>query len=372
METDAKLSNLLHSTKLGPEVPKPKQDVNNQSLDDRIAELNRLPLFMRDLDETDGANGENSSLEALKALAFDGDPWEVATSFKKNGNDAFKRKSYKDAIEHYTKALQTKCGQPEIDEACYVNRAACNLELENYGKVLADCSKALKINPKNMKALYRSSKACIAVDRLDEAQDVITRGLSLEPGNKSLLGQLEILQRRLERALDKRKRDDERKQKLELEKYNLNVALRSRNISVVKSRRPPDTGDAKIYLSDPRDSSSSLVFPTMFLYPLTYQSDFLAQFAEVYTVQSQLDIVLEQAPPWDDKKQYTPKSVDCFMETTGGGLIKLGKKATLGTALGSGKVEVVDGIVRIHVVPKTAAAAWIDAFKAEKELTRTN
>lgn len=372
MESAAELEDRLNATKLGPEIPKEIKDVKEQSLDERFAELNRIPLFMRELDETDGANGENTSLEALKSLAFDGEPWEIAISFKENGNDSFKHKSYRDAIEHYTKALQTKCGRAEIDEVCYVNRAACNLELENYGRVLGDCSKALKINPKNMKALYRSARACIAVNRLDEAQDVITRGLLLEPDNKSLQGQLEILEKRLQAALDKRKKDDERIQKEKVEAYNLAVALKQRNITIVKSRRPPDTGEAQICLSDPQDSQSSLVFPTMFLYPLTYQSDFLAQFAEVYTVQSQLDLVLEHQPPWDDKKEYTPKSVDCFMETKIGGLIKLGKKVNLGTALGSGKVEIVDGIVRIYVVPKIAAAAWIEAFKKEKQLTRTN
>lgn len=355
---------------IGPELPESIADVKERSFEERFAELNRIPLFMRELDETDGANGENSGLEALKSLAYDGEPWEVATSFKENGNDSFKHKEYKDAIEYYTKALQTKAGRPEIDEACYVNRAACNLELQNYGKVLGDCSKALQINPKNIKALYRSSRACIAVDRLDEAQDVLTRGMLLDPENKSMKQQLDVLENKLKTALDKRKRDDERAAKERTEATNIATALRQRNISIVKTARPPDMGDAKVYLSDPSDSSSSLVFPTVFLYPLTYQTDFLASFAEVYTIQSQLDLVLEQRPPWDTKEQYTPKNVECYMETKTGGLIKLGKKVNLGSALGSGKVVVIDGVVRIYVVPKAEASGWVDAFKKEKELTK--
>lgn len=373
MTTIAELDDKLKVTKLGPALPQEVKAVNDTSFDERFAELNRIPLFMQDLDETDGSSGTNTSLEALKSLAFDGEPWEIATSFKENGNESFKRKSYKDAIEFYTKAIQTKCDRPEIDEACYVNRAACNLELQNYGKVLGDCSKALNLNPKNMKALYRSAKACIAVDRLDEAQDVITRGLLLEPDNKALKAQLDVLEKKLQRALDKRKKEDARIQRQQLESRNLATALRQRNITITHSKRPPDTADAKVKLTDPLDPSSSLLFPTMFLYPLTYQSDFLAQFSDASTIGSQLALILSpHSPPpsWDLQRTYSPTSVDCFMETRKGGLLKIGKRAELGIALGSGKVHVVDGILRIYVLPKNEASGWIERFKKEKELTR--
>lgn len=355
--------------KILPQLPDAIADVRDKSFDERFAELNRVPLFMRELDETDGKDGENRELEALKSLAYEGEPWEVATSFKENGNESFRAKEYKDAIQYYTKALQLKCGRDDIDEICHVNRAACNLELQNYGKVLADCSKALKINPRNLKALYRSARACIAVDRLDEAQDVLERGLLLDPENVGLKQQLAALEKKLKAALDKRQREDERRHKESTEARNIVLALSQRNIIVTKSSRPPDAGDGKICLSDPADSMSALVFPTVFLYPLAYQSDFLAAFAEVYTIQSQLDIILEQPPPWDERRQYTPKNVECYMETKTGGLIKLGKKAELGAALGSGKVEVKDGIVRIFVLPKSESAAWIEQFKKEKAMT---
>lgn len=358
------------SETIGPEIPDSIADVKERSFDERFAELNRIPLFMRELDETDGSIGENNGLEALKSLAFDGEPWEIATSFKENGNESFRHREYKDAIEYYTKALQTKCGQLEIDEVCYVNRAACNLELQNFGKVLGDCSKALKINPKNLKALYRSTRACIAVDRFEEAQDVLTRGLVLDPENTGMKQQLVILERKLQTALEKRKKDDARLEKARVEARNIENALKQRSISIVKTARPPDTGDARLYLSDPSDVESSLVFPTVFIYPLSYQTDFLAAFAEVYTIQSQLDLILEQSPAWDQSGEYTPKNVDCFMETRTRGLIKLGKKVTLGSVLGSGKVDVLDGIVRIYLVPKSKATTWIANFKQEKELTK--
>lgn len=54
------------------------------------------------------------------------------------------------------------------------------------------------------------------------------------------------------------------------------------------------------------------------------------------------------------------------METAAGGLIKAGKKMTLGKILGSGKVEVLDGLVKVNIVPKDKATEWIDEFKRRR------
>ena len=40
---------------------------------------------MTKLDETDGDGGENVNLEALKSLAYEGDPDEIASNFKNQG-----------------------------------------------------------------------------------------------------------------------------------------------------------------------------------------------------------------------------------------------------------------------------------------------
>ena len=58
--------------------------------------------------------------------------------------------------------------------------------------------------------------------------------------------------------------------------------------------------------------------------------------------------------------------VEAYMETATGGLIKAGKKMTLGKILGSGKVEVLDGLVKVNIVPKDKASEWIDEFKRRR------
>jgi hypothetical protein len=117
-------------------------------------------------------------------------------------------------------------------------------------------------------------------------------------------------------------------------------------------------------LETPLDPTSELCFPVILLYPLHSQSDFVKAFSERENITEHLDYIFPL--PWDEQKVYTPEGIEAYMETTAGGLIKAGKKMALGKILGSGKVEVTDGLVKINVVPKEKAAGWIAEFKRRK------
>ena len=60
---------------------------------------------------------------------------------------------------------------------------------------------------------------------------------------------------------------------------------------------------------------------------------------------------------------YQAGTVECYIETVAGGLIKAGKKLPLLKIISSGKVEIIDGLLKIHVVPQGRAASWIEDFK---------
>ena len=102
-------------------------------------------------------DGDNVELDALRALQYEGTPAEVAQGFKEQGNDAVRMKRWKDAKEYYSKGIAVlargKKGrsppspdeaggkadddaeigkQKALEEACYVNRALCNLELSTF------------------------------------------------------------------------------------------------------------------------------------------------------------------------------------------------------------------------------------------------
>lgn len=87
----------------------------------------QIPIFMQSLDDV--PDGTNDALEALKALAYEGEPSEVAENFRQQGNDCYRARKWRDAVEFYSKGIAVGSGVDDIEEACYVNRAAANLEL---------------------------------------------------------------------------------------------------------------------------------------------------------------------------------------------------------------------------------------------------
>ena len=131
--------------------------------------------------------------------------------------------------------------------------------------------------------------------------------------------------------------------------------------------QPPDLEDAAIKLADAMDPSSTLTFPVILLYPTHSQSDFIKAFSEKEKLEQHLDYIFPL--PWDEQHEYRIDNVEAYMETSAGGLIKVGKKMSLGKVLGSGKTEIVDGLVRISVLPKDRAADWIEEFKKRRGKT---
>ena len=113
-----------------PALPPGLAELNSVSRSEFLKQMERHPLFMHSLDQSDA--NENPELEALKALAYEGTPLEIAQNFKVQGNEAFHEHRYRDALEFYTKGLAAKSEDPELDRTLLLNRAAVNLELGKY------------------------------------------------------------------------------------------------------------------------------------------------------------------------------------------------------------------------------------------------
>lgn len=191
------------------------------------------------------------------------------------------------------------------------------------------------------------------------------RGLKLDPGNTALKKLNETVQARQQvEDLKARKRAIE-EYKTEKKKFMLATALKARNITLRGSPQAPDLEEAEIHLSpDPMDPKSMLVFPVVFLYPLHAQSDFVKQFGEKDSIIDHLSYIFPL--PWDAKQEYRIDSVECFMDTTSGGMAKIGKRLSMLQALTTGRVEIVDGLVKIHVVPTSLTGKWTEEMKKRK------
>ncbi|KAJ0114508.1 hypothetical protein J7T55_004751 [Diaporthe amygdali] len=367
-----------------PELPPQLARNAGKTAEEIMEDLNKSPLFMTELEE-------NDDVAALEALAYEGTPLENATDFKERGNECFKQRRWRDAVEFYGRgvAIVVKEGkrrekgerprendprgddeaevaaQRAVLEALYVNRAAVQLELQNHRSCWLDCAAALKLNPRNVKAWYRSARALLAVGRVQEADDACAGGLSVDGDNASLRAVARDIIARAEEQDRKAKAEEDKRRALQRRAAFLAGALKERNVTVRTSGRPPDMGDARLELvPDPEDLNSTLSFPAVLLYPLHYESDFIKAFNEKEALVQHFGYVFPL--PWDKEGEYSTNSVECFMETAAGGLVKVGKKVPLLKVLSLDSVEVVDGVVKIYVVPKAKADAWVQDFKAAK------
>ncbi|KAM4056782.1 hsp70/Hsp90 co-chaperone CNS1 [Hirsutella rhossiliensis] len=386
---------------LPPSMAAAKEDKGSKgskTVDEAWAELNKSPLFMTELEE-------NDDIAALQALSYEGTALENAADFKERGNECFKVRGYVDAKEFYAKGIAILAaeerkrarGEPTTDpagepdseeevgrqremlEALYVNRAACHLALDNFRSCWLDGAAALRLNPRNVKACYRSARALLAVDRIAEADDVCARGLALEPDNAALTAVAADIVARARELDARRRREAERAARDARRAKLLAAALAARNIPTRSTgQAPSDMGDTRLALvPDPDDPRSTLSFPALLLYPLRLESDLVQAFNETHSLDDHLAYMLP--PPWDQGgdggggggggsggEYATPDAVSCYLETRTGGLLKMGKRVPLLKVLATGKIDVVDEVLRIFVVPVAKADGWVAKFKAQR------
>lgn len=135
--------------------PQEATEVDYDDTDALFKELNRSPFFMTELPEDDGQ--ENTLIEALKSMAYEGTRDQIAENFKNQGNEAVAEKRWLDAREFYSKALAALKGpkipshleegdptvkvvevedeeevekkERALEQACLANRALCQLEM---------------------------------------------------------------------------------------------------------------------------------------------------------------------------------------------------------------------------------------------------
>lgn len=341
------------------ELPPQLKETKGKDNSTIMEELNKCPFFMTEYDDQDG---ENETLEALKALAFEGEPEEVATNFKNQGNDLFKVKQYKGAVDYYTKAIAAKSGITDLETKVYSNRAQCNLMLRNYRSCINDCKKTLELDPKFVKAYFKMAKCFIQLRKYQDAIDAINFGLKFKPGDKDFLSLLGETAKKLEQEHVKLER--ELKEKEALEKA---VELRQLCLTFTKEGSQKYK---KFRLEDKYEYESQLIFGCSVEFPSLDSFAFLEQVGELSSIADIIQIPITQKA---DEQQIDPEpSLDqwcVYMETVSGGLVKVGQKKTIHDIITSKNVPVpiIDWIIKLYVLPKTQQDADTFISKWDKK-----
>ena len=212
------------------------------------------------------------------------------------------------------------------------------------------------------------ASAFLALDKLEEAMAACTAGLAGDASNASLLKLKKKISAGTEAQKASRSKKVEAEEQRKKEATTLAQALQVRKIRTRNTGEQPEIEDAAMTLApDPLSITSTLTFPVILLYPLHMQSDFIKAFGEEQTLQGHLAYLFPL--PWDTSGEYSPQTVEAYMETAEGGLVKWGKNVELLKVLSGGKVEVVDGMVRVNLVPKARAPEWIENVKKRRVRT---
>ncbi|CAI9561175.1 unnamed protein product [Staurois parvus] len=130
---------------------------------------------------------------------------EVATTERKFGNCLFKRNRFDDAKDRYKRAsfYLSRLGKSEEERRqletarlpVNLNLALTYLRLERPRNSLEWGEKALAIDNKNVKALFRCGQACLELKEYEKARTFLLRAQKLEPFNSEINGELKRLSR---------------------------------------------------------------------------------------------------------------------------------------------------------------------------------
>ncbi|KAI7743153.1 hypothetical protein M8C21_000166 [Ambrosia artemisiifolia] len=99
---------------------------------------------------------------------------------KEKGNAAFKAKNWQKAIGFYTDAIKLN----STTATYFSNRAAAYLEMGSFIQAEADCTKAIDLDKKNVKAYFRRGTAREMLGFYKDAIEDFKYALVLEPTNK--------------------------------------------------------------------------------------------------------------------------------------------------------------------------------------------
>ncbi|KFR06700.1 Mitochondrial import receptor subunit TOM34, partial [Nipponia nippon] len=115
---------------------------------------------------------------------------ERARTLKEEGNELVKKGNHKKAVEKYSESLK-------LNQECatYTNRALCYLALKRYKEAAQDCTEALRLDPTNVKALYRRAQALKELKDYKSSIADIKSLLKTEPKNTAALRLLQELSR---------------------------------------------------------------------------------------------------------------------------------------------------------------------------------
>nr|XP_058943966.1 tetratricopeptide repeat protein 28-like [Pocillopora verrucosa] len=132
---------------------------------------------------------ENEDLpDRENAPDFDEDTLRAtADVYRNEGNEAFKKGDFINAIHFYTKGIKMNCNDKDLKAKLHNNRAIAHSKLGNHQDSIRDAEAAIELNSTFLKAIVRGATACVELKRFEEAITWCDKGLAIDKNNRILL-----------------------------------------------------------------------------------------------------------------------------------------------------------------------------------------
>lgn len=157
------------------------------------------------------AQGENDKAIQHFRQALNCDPdFKAAVKFlrmvqklermKEDGNAAFKATRFQEAVGAYNKALEVDPTNKNTNSKILQNRALCQSRLKNYAAAIADCDKALELDPSYTKARKTRAKALGESGNWEEAAREFKAIHEANPAEPGIVGEIRNAELELKRS----------------------------------------------------------------------------------------------------------------------------------------------------------------------------
>eukprot|EP00095_Tigriopus_kingsejongensis_P003055 maker-scaffold101_size371023-snap-gene-0.23 protein:Tk03055 transcript:maker-scaffold101_size371023-snap-gene-0.23-mRNA-1 annotation:"-like protein subfamily c member 7" len=157
----------------------------------------------------------------------------LADQKKDQGNEQYKTKNYREALQLYSEAIT-------LDPQCpayYSNRSACHMMLAQFNEGLNDAKTSVELDSEFTKGYIRMVKCCIALGEVASAKQALQKALAIEPNNVALITEknsLDTLERFKEDALLAHHNKDYRKALFCLDRA-LTIGTACRNLKILRA-----------------------------------------------------------------------------------------------------------------------------------------
>lgn len=140
--------------------------------------------------QSDGANAKPMSNVSNGGGEMDASVFlKRANELKEEGNKRFQSRDFVGAMEQYENALKLTPKSHPDRAVYYSNRAACLMQMKpiDYKMVISECSMALQVQPRYVRALLRRARAFEAVGKYEMALLDVQTLLGEEPNHRDAL-----------------------------------------------------------------------------------------------------------------------------------------------------------------------------------------